>query len=108
MKEFLARAKAHISLFMEHVVALPANFMKVITAGLRGLEQQVSSAKGIIVFIIIIMLVADITLGGRIGAIKYASEQGVGLLKEIISALKEAGIGIVLIVAVLWAAHLKK
>lgn len=108
MKTFWAEVKVHIATFFSHVAALPVKFMEVINSLIKALEIQISSAKGAIILIVIVLIILDIIFDGKIGAIRFSIENGTGLLKAIFDILKDVGAGVLATLAVVYAIHASK
>ena len=94
--------------FLAHLKAFPAAVMAAINGFVAGLALQISTAKGAIFLIIVILLIADVIVDGKLGAIKYSIEQGTGLLKAIFDILKDVGVSTLAILAVIYAVHISK
>lgn len=97
MKEFLAS-----------IALLPGKLMNLIHGFIDGLVLQVSTAKGAIILFIVVILVADILVEGKLGAIKHAVQEGTGLLKAIFDILKEVGVSTLAVLAVAYAVYVSK
>ena len=94
--------------FLLHLQAFPGLVMKAVNGFVAGISLQLSSAKGAIIFIIVILCIADIWVDGKFGILKYSIEQGTGLLKAIFDILKDVGVSVLAVVAVIYFIHTQK
>ena len=94
--------------FLAHLKQFPVAVMAAINGFVAGVALKISTAKGAIFVIIVVLLLADVWVDGKFGVIKYSIEQGTGLLKAIFDILKDVGVSTLAILAVIYAVHISK
>jgi hypothetical protein len=94
--------------FLTHLKLFPSKVMAAINGLIDGLKVQMSTAKGAIFLIIVVLLIADVLVDGKLNVLKFSIEQGTGLFKAIFDILKDVGVSVLAVVAVIYFIHTQK
>lgn len=87
--------------FLVHLKALPAKIMGMINAFIAGITAQVSTGKGAIIFILIIIIAVDLFFGAA--GLKHALKEGTGFLKELVEIVKDISVPVLVLIGVIFA-----
>jgi len=81
--------------------ALPSKLLDILTKFIDGIANQVSTSKGAVTLLIIIVVVADILLKGSVGVIGFTVDQAKIILTAIANVLKAGGWQLIIIALIL-------
>ena len=70
---------------------IPVKLVATCNSLISGFKQQVSTARGTIVLIVVIAVLADIFLKGSVGIISFSVEQVTAILGSLTGVMKEGG-----------------